>query len=77
VGPLTKKEPQTHSLSLAPNIGTTPARFTITVAAQKPMFPIGRVYPKKAVAIRRRRSTTPMFHVSTRWFLPMYSPRDI
>lgn len=36
----------------------------ITVAPQKDICPQGRTYPTKAVAIRVRRRTTPIFQVS-------------
>lgn len=39
-------------------------KFVITVAPQNDIWPHGRTYPTKAVAMRARSKITPMFQVS-------------
>lgn len=60
----TEKPPQIHCTRVLPIYGTADTRLVMTVAPQNDICPQGRTYPTKAVAITRRKRTTPMFHVS-------------
>lgn len=60
----TEKPPQIHSTRLLPMYGIADRRLVITVAPQKDIWPQGKTYPMKAVAMTVSNSTAPMFHVS-------------
>lgn len=60
----TEKPPQIHSTRSIPMYGIADRRLVITVAPQKDIWPHGKTYPMKAVAITVNNNTTPMFHVS-------------
>lgn len=60
----TEKPPQIHSTSSVPMYGIADMRLVITVAPQKDIWPHGRTYPIKAVAMTVNNSMIPMFHVS-------------
>ena len=64
MGLSTENPPHSHSTSVCPMYGIAENRLVITVAPQKDIWPHGRTYPTKAVAIRVRRRITPMFQVS-------------
>lgn len=66
VGLSTANPPQIHSTSSVPTYGIAENRFVITEAPQNLIWPHGRIYPMKAVAIVKNSITTPMFHVSTK-----------
>ena len=59
----TANPPQIHCTRAVPTYGMAEKRFVITVAPQKDICPHGRTYPKKAVAITRKRMITPTDHV--------------
>jgi hypothetical protein len=63
----TAKPPHIHSTSVFPMYGIAENKFVITVAPQNLIWPQGRTYPIKAVAMVKINSRTPMFHVSMRW----------
>lgn len=60
----TANPPQTHSTSIGPTYGIAESKLVMTVAPQKLIWPQGRTYPTKAVAITKTTKSTPMFHVS-------------
>lgn len=60
----TEKPPQIHSTRLVPMYGIAERRLVITVAPQKDIWPHGRTYPIKAVAITVNSKIIPIFHVS-------------
>lgn len=60
----TEKPPQIHSTRSVPIYGIAERRLVITVAPQKDIWPHGRTYPIKAVAITANNSMIPIFHVS-------------
>jgi hypothetical protein len=60
----TAKPPQIHSTSDFPMYGIAENRFVITVAPQNLIWPQGRTYPIKAVAIVKINRITPIFQVS-------------
>lgn len=64
MGLSTENPPQAHSTSVCPMYGMAENRFVITVAPQNDIWPHGRTYPTKAVAMRVRRRMTPTFQVS-------------
>lgn len=64
VGLSTENPPHAHSTSVWPMYGMAENKLVITVAPQKDICPQGKTYPTKAVAIRARRRTIPMFQVS-------------
>jgi len=59
--------PQIHCTTISPMYGMAERRFVITVAPQKDIWPHGKTYPMKAVAITIRRIITPTFQTSLRW----------
>lgn len=64
MGLSTENPPQAHSTSVWPIYGIAENRFVITVAPQNDIWPHGRTYPTKAVAMRANRRMTPTFQVS-------------
>lgn len=60
----TANPPQIHSTSIPPMYGMADRRLVITVAPQNLIWPQGRTYPTKAVAIVAIINTTPIFHTS-------------
>jgi len=58
----TEKPPQSHSAIGVPITGIALAKFVITVAPQKLIWPQGKTYPMKAVAIIRINIITPLNH---------------
>lgn len=60
----TEKPPQIHSTKLVPMYGIADRRLVITVAPQKDIWPHGKTYPIKAVAMTANSSMIPIFHVS-------------
>lgn len=60
----TEKPPQIHSTRSVPMYGIAESRLVITVAPQKDIWPHGRTYPMKAVAITANSRIIPIFHVS-------------
>lgn len=64
VGLSTENPPQAHSTKVCPMYGMAENRFVITVAPQNDIWPHGRTYPTKAVAMRVSSRMTPMFQVS-------------
>ena len=60
----TEKPPQIHSTRSAPMYGIADRRLVITVAPQKDIWPHGKTYPMKAVAITVSNNMIPIFHVS-------------
>ena len=59
----TAKPPHIHITRSPPIYGMAENRLVITVAPQKDIWPQGRTYPKKAVAITNNRITTPIIQV--------------
>jgi len=64
VGEFTLKPPHNQVTMCFPKIGIAETKFVITVAPQNLICPQGKTYPKKAVAIERKKITTPIFQVS-------------
>lgn len=64
VGLSTENPPHAHSTRVWPMYGMAENRLVMTVAPQNDIWPHGRTYPTKAVAIRVRRRITPVFQVS-------------
>lgn len=63
VGALTENPPHNQFTIIFPQTGIADIRLVITVAAQNDIWPHGRTYPIKAVAINNRIIITPIFHV--------------
>ncbi len=59
-----EKPPQIHCTIDEPTYGIAERRLVITVAPQKDIWPHGRTYPRKAVAMVTNRISTPMLQVS-------------
>jgi len=55
----TKNPPQSQKTKVCPTKGITLRREVITTAAQNLIWPQTNVYPKKAVAINPKKSTSP------------------
>lgn len=55
----TAKPPQIHCTNSVPIYGMADAKLVMTVAPQNDICPQGRTYPRNAVAIVKRRMTTP------------------
>jgi len=49
---LIENPPHSHLTIVFPKYGIADTRFVITVAPQKDIWPHGRTYPRKAVAIK-------------------------
>jgi len=60
---LIENPPQIYITSMLPIYGTADTKFVITVAPQKDIWPQGRTYPRKAVAIEIRKIEIPVNHV--------------
>ena len=58
----TEKPPQIQNVIICPKYGIAEIRFVITVAPQNDICPQGRIYPKKAVAIKVKIIKTPDNH---------------
>lgn len=56
--------PQIHWTMNPPKYGIAEIRLVITVAPQKDIWPQGKTYPRKAVAIIKNSIVTPVTHVS-------------
>jgi hypothetical protein len=54
--------PQTQYAISSPTNGTAVTRLVITVAPQKLIWPQGKTYPIKAVAIIKRKIPNPVVH---------------
>lgn len=68
VGCDTAGPPQIHVTTSFPINGIADSTPVITVAPQKDICPHGSTYPKKAVAMVSRRSSTPEDHTFI-WFI--------
>lgn len=66
----TAKPPHIHSTNVFPMYGIAENRLVITVAPQNLICPQGNTYPINAVAIVKINSSTPIFHVSIKWYEP-------
>jgi hypothetical protein len=66
-----------HMIKFVPIHGITEKNFVITVAAQKDIWPHGKTYPIKAIAIVINKILTPEFQVSFILNLLKYIPRNI
>lgn len=64
VGAPTEKPPQIQFTIIPPITGMAEIKLVITVAPQNLIWPQGKTYPKKAIAIERIKITTPKFQVS-------------
>lgn len=64
VGFSTANPPQIHWTRSVPISGIAEKILVITVAAQNLIWPHGRTYPRKAVAIEQIKMITPIFQVS-------------
>ena len=62
----TANPPHIHSTNIFPIYGIAENKLVITVAPQNLIWPHGRTYPIKAVAIVKINKIIPMFHVSER-----------
>lgn len=60
----TANPPQIHWTIVVPKYGIAETKFVITVAPQKDIWPQGKTYPRKAVAITKKKIVTPIIHVS-------------
>lgn len=60
----TANPPQIHWTILTPMYGMAETRLVITVAPQNDICPQGNTYPRKAVAITKKKIVTPIIHVS-------------
>jgi len=68
VGVSTEKPPQSQRTSLDPTTGIAENKFVITVAPHKLIWPHGKTYPKKAVAITKIKIITPVVQVFIQFF---------
>jgi len=57
----TEKPPQSHKEIVSPTSGIAVNKFVITVAAQKLIWPHGKTYPIKAVAIIKIKIMQPIY----------------
>ena len=73
----TAKPPQIHCTRVVPKYGIAESRLVITVAPQKDIWPQGRTYPTKAVAITVSIMITPIDHVVINLYEPKYMPRPV
>ena len=64
VGCPTENLPQIHSTNEGPKYGIADIKFVITVAPQNDIWPQGKTYPKKAVAILTKKIITPTTQVN-------------
>jgi outer membrane protein assembly factor BamE (lipoprotein component of BamABCDE complex) len=58
----TENPPHSQVTIIFPKYGIADTKFVITVAPQKDICPQGSTYPRKAVAIRANRISTPEIH---------------
>lgn len=59
----TENPPQIQYVNVEPKYGIAENKLVITVAPQKDIWPHGKTYPKKAVAIRIKIIIIPVIHV--------------
>jgi len=57
--------PHNHLAILSPTTGIAENKFVITVAPQYDIWPHGKTYPMKAVAIIRTKIIIPVYHKTT------------
>lgn len=67
---LTANPPHNQSTISFPIRGIADAKFVITVAPQKDIWPQGKTYPRKAVPIVKKRRTTPTVQVIWKLYDP-------
>lgn len=60
---LIENPPQIHITIILPIYGIVEIKLVITVAPQKDICPHGKTYPRKAVAIDRKKILTPIIQV--------------